>query len=230
MPADSPSISTLTISPLVTKRKSRDYFQTPPNGFLPNQQSRKFGNRLFSSPSTRKLATSNPSKLDANITASSTHLQDSTANPELQSRGASVLGAAESTTQIEGASLEQGGVEDNDDDEGDMPMSQADKLRLWRHDALLQHHYNTAIYIGDKVLSLTNDPNDAFWLAQVHYSNGNYQIARNLLAGPKFEDSVSCRYLTGLCLVKLEKLDEALDIIGEVNPFKKDHSIKNPDE
>ncbi|GMF05865.1 unnamed protein product [Ambrosiozyma monospora] len=185
------------------------------------------------------LATSNPSKLDpANITT--------TTNPELQSRvggglsGAAVsvgvgVGAAESTTQLDGSALEQSGIvegndNENEDDEGDMPMSQADKLRLWRHDALLQHHYNTAIYIGDKVLSLTNDPNDAFWLAQVHYSNGNYQIARNLLAGPKFEDSVSCRYLTGLCLVKLEKLDEALDIIGEVNPFKKDHSIKNPDE
>lgn len=113
--------------------------------------------------------------------------------------------------------------------DGFQPLTQADKLRLWRHDALLQHHYKTAIYIGDKVLSLTDDPNDAFWLAQAHYASCNYQIARNLLSDPKFEASVGCRYLSGLCLYKLDKLDEALDIIGEVNPFKKDHSIRNPD-
>ncbi|GMM30297.1 anaphase promoting complex subunit [Martiniozyma asiatica (nom. inval.)] len=109
----------------------------------------------------------------------------------------------------------------------DTPLSQADKLRLWRHDALLQHHYTTAAYIGDKVLTLTNDPNDAFWLAQVHYSNDHFQVARNILLG--FEDSVGCRYLAGLCLLKLEKLDEALDIVGEFNPFKKQHSVKNTD-
>lgn len=110
-----------------------------------------------------------------------------------------------------------------------MPLTQADKLRLWRHDALLQHHYDTAIYIGDKVLTMTNDPNDAFWLAQVYYSKGDYQMARNLLSGRQFLDSVSCRYLSGLCLVKLEKFDEALDIVGEINPFKTDHGIRNPD-
>lgn len=103
-------------------------------------------------------------------------------------------------------------------------MTQADKLRLWRHDALLQHHYATAVYIGDKVLTMTNDPNDAFWLAQVYYSKGDYQMARNLLSGSQFEESVSCRYLSGLCLLKLEKYDEALDVVGESNPFKKDRS------
>ncbi|GMF97132.1 unnamed protein product [[Candida] boidinii] len=50
--------------------------------------------------------------------------------------------------------------------EEEVPLTQAQKLRIWRHDALLQHHYETSIYIGDKVLSLTNDPNDVFWLAQ----------------------------------------------------------------
>ncbi|ODV83408.1 hypothetical protein CANARDRAFT_238264 [[Candida] arabinofermentans NRRL YB-2248] len=183
MSANSPNTSTLTISPLVTKKKSKDYFQTPPFAPHNTQQNPQHHHRLFSSP---------------NISKTTTTTATNSAHPL-----------------------------SNEDEE--IPLTQADKLRLWRHDALMQHHYVTAIYVGDKVLSLTDDPNDAFWLAQVHYSNGNYQIARNLLSGPKFEDSVSCRYLAGLCLIKLEKFDEALDIIGEVNPFKADHSIKNPD-
>lgn len=108
-------------------------------------------------------------------------------------------------------------------------VTQADRLRLWRHDSLMQHHYKTAEYIGDKVLALTQDPNDAFWLLQVHYSTGNYQRLRDLLQGKRFDESVSCRYLACLCLIKLEKWDEALDIIGEENPFKDDNNIKNQD-
>ncbi|GMM37969.1 anaphase promoting complex subunit [Saccharomycopsis crataegensis] len=112
------------------------------------------------------------------------------------------------------------------------PLSQAEKLRLWRHDALMQHHYETACYIGDKVYSLTNDPNDAFWLAQVHYATGNYIRAHQLLStDPQMAFSVSCRYLNALCLTKINKWEEALDVIGEDNPFKNDgaSNIKNQD-
>lgn len=110
-------------------------------------------------------------------------------------------------------------------------VSAADRLRLWRHDALLQHHYKTAEYIGDKVLALTNDPNDAFWLAQVYYSNGDYFRARQLLSKCQLDiSSVSCRYLAALCLMKMEKWDEALDIVGEANPFKNSsHKTQNTD-
>ncbi|KAF8273363.1 hypothetical protein EI94DRAFT_1716538 [Lactarius quietus] len=54
------------------------------------------------------------------------------------------------------------------DDEGDEDFEWGivDRMRLWRHDALMQHLYDTAAFWGDKVLSWTNDPNDAFWLAQ----------------------------------------------------------------
>lgn len=110
-------------------------------------------------------------------------------------------------------------------------LSGAEKLRLWRHDALMQHHYRTAEYIGDKLLALTNDPNDAFWLAQVHYSNGNFYRARTLLSENNLDTtSVSCRYLSALCLMKLERWDEALDIVGETNPFRNEsHHVKNLD-
>lgn len=111
------------------------------------------------------------------------------------------------------------------------PLTRAEKLRLWRHDALMQHHYQLAEYIGDKVLSLTNDPNDAFWLAQVYFNSGNYVRARQLLSRPEFEQSVSCRYLAAYSLIKLELWDDALDLIGETNPFNKDdnYQVRNAD-
>lgn len=109
------------------------------------------------------------------------------------------------------------------------PLSRAEKLRLWRHDALMQHHYTTAEYIGDKILSLTNDANDAFWLAQVHFTTGNYLRAKQLLSKPEYEQLLSCRYLCAYCLIKLERWDDALDLLGESNPFKEQYKIRNSD-
>ncbi|KAK9494458.1 hypothetical protein V1508DRAFT_412476 [Lipomyces doorenjongii] len=106
--------------------------------------------------------------------------------------------------------------------DADAPLSQADRLRLWRHDALMQHQYQTAVFIGDTVLSITDDPNDAFWLAQVHYNTGHYARARQLLMRQELDRSASCRYLAALCLTRLSKWDEALLVIGETNPFQND--------
>ncbi len=131
-------------------------------------------------------------------------------SPTLQQR-MTPLGSATPSEDDASASLSAG-----------QPLSQADRLRLWRHDALIQHHYQTAVYVGDKVLALTNDPNDAFWLAQAHYSNGNYIRARKLLENQQLDKSVSCRYLAALCLTKMKKWDEALELIGEKNPFIND--------
>lgn len=101
------------------------------------------------------------------------------------------------------------------------PLSRAEKLRLWRHDAFMQHHYETAEYIGDKILSLTNDANDAFWLAQVYFNRGDYLRAHTLLTSkPEYEQSLACRYLSGYSLVKLERWDDALDVLGETYPYR----------
>lgn len=109
--------------------------------------------------------------------------------------------------------------------QGDEPVSRVHKLRLWRHDALMQHQYKTAEYIGDKILSLTNDPNDAFWLAQVYFDTGDYLRANHLLSSkPAYEQLIGCRYLSAYSLVKLEQWDDALDILGETNPFQHDHN------
>lgn len=106
--------------------------------------------------------------------------------------------------------------EGNDSD----PLTLVERLRLWRHDALMQHQYQTAAFVGDKVLSLTHDANDAFWLAQVYYNSGQYLRAKELILGkPEYEKSVTCRYLAARSAIKLELWDEALDLVGENNPF-----------
>lgn len=99
-------------------------------------------------------------------------------------------------------------------------LSAIEKLRLWRHDALMQHLYKTAEFVANKTYTLTGDPNDAFWLAQVYFSNGAYIRAIELLSKDMLDStSIMCRYLKALCLVKLQRYDDALDIVGESNPF-----------
>lgn len=100
------------------------------------------------------------------------------------------------------------------------PLTLVERLRLWRHDALLQHQHQTAAFVGDKVLSLTHDANDAFWLAQVYYDSSQYLRAKELIMGkPEYEKSVMCRYLAARSAIKLELWDEALDLVGENNPY-----------
>ncbi|KAJ4331668.1 anaphase-promoting complex subunit Cut9 [Ascochyta clinopodiicola] len=92
-------------------------------------------------------------------------------------------------------------------------------LREWRQDAVNRHQYDTAIFVADKLLAITDDDQDAFWLAQVHFSTGNYQRAQSLLARGNLADSnAQCRYLAAHCAVKLGRLDDALLILGDKNP------------
>jgi anaphase-promoting complex subunit 6 len=63
------------------------------------------------------------------------------------------------------------------------------------------------------------DDNDAFWLAQVHFSNGNYSRAQSFLARGNLTERIpQCRYLAAHCSIKLGKMDDALAILGEKNP------------
>jgi len=65
----------------------------------------------------------------------------------------------------------------------------------------------------------TGDDQDAFWLAQVHFTTGNYNRTQSLLArGNLAERNPQCRYLNAHCAIKLNKIDEALHILGENNP------------
>ncbi|CAO3571075.1 unnamed protein product [Mortierella alpina] len=95
-----------------------------------------------------------------------------------------------------------------------------DSMRAWRTDAMHQHMYKTAAYWGDKVLSITDDSNDVFWLSQVYYLMGEYGRAVNLLQRQNLlESSVACRFLAIQCMIRTEKWQEALEYLGEVNQF-----------
>jgi anaphase-promoting complex subunit 6 len=96
--------------------------------------------------------------------------------------------------------------EDDADDESEYEWGMIDRMRLWRHDALMQHLYETAAFWGDKILSWTSelyfrapqfikydeislwlrkdDPNDAFWLAQTYFMTHQYSRAERLLTRP----------------------------------------------
>ncbi len=92
-------------------------------------------------------------------------------------------------------------------------------LRDWRQDAYNKAQYDSAIFIGDKLLALTGDDKDAFWLAQVHFSMGNYTRAQALLSKSDLvARNVSCRYLAAHCLIKQNRFDDALAVLGERNP------------
>ncbi|KAH7107890.1 TPR-like protein [Auriculariales sp. MPI-PUGE-AT-0066] len=70
------------------------------------------------------------------------------------------------------------------EEDEDIEWGIVDRIRLWRHDAIMQHLYPTAIYWADKIVSFTNDPKDAFWLAQAFFLNQNYARAEDLLTRP----------------------------------------------
>ncbi|KAK6855731.1 anaphase-promoting complex subunit 6 [Apiospora arundinis] len=98
-------------------------------------------------------------------------------------------------------------------------------LREWRQDALNKAQYESAIFIGDKLLALTNHDNDAFWLAQVHFATGNYTRAQAFLSKQDLiSRSPACRYLAGHCFIRQSRYDDALAVLGERNPT---HLITN---
>ncbi|KAJ3555866.1 hypothetical protein NM688_g2343 [Phlebia brevispora] len=78
----------------------------------------------------------------------------------------------------------QDSVMEGDEDEEEYEFGMVDRMRLWRHDALMQHLYDTAAFWGDKIVSWTNDPNDAFWLAQTYFLTHQYSRAERLLTRP----------------------------------------------
>jgi anaphase-promoting complex subunit 6 len=72
----------------------------------------------------------------------------------------------------------------------------------------------------------TGDDNDAYWLAQVHFSTGNYSRAQSFLSrGTLIERNPACRYLAAHCSIKLGKTDDALAVLGDKNPT---HLISAP--
>ncbi|KAK3359332.1 putative CDC16 protein [Lasiosphaeria hispida] len=92
-------------------------------------------------------------------------------------------------------------------------------LRDWRQDALNKAQYESAIFVGDKLLAMTKDDKDAFWLAQVHFAAGNYTRAHALLVKQNLICSnSSCRFLAAHCLIRQNLFSDALALLGEHSP------------
>lgn len=95
-----------------------------------------------------------------------------------------------------------------------------ERLRLWRHDAWIQHLYGTAEFVAHKVYAITRNANDAFWLALVYYSMGSFTRCIEVLSRDNLISvSIVCRYLLARCYIDIKNYDDALDIVGETNPF-----------
>ncbi|KAG9017193.1 anaphase promoting complex subunit cdc16 [Tulasnella sp. 427] len=168
---------------------------------------------------------------------------------------------APSDTQTQAATE----LEEEEMDEEDWGI--VDRMRLWRHDAMMQHLHDSAVFWGDKILSWTRDPNDAFWLAQAYFLHQQYARAEQILTQPFYlpgsrpqqtkgkgrelndipvldgemdggpvmliDRSVSCRYLAAQCMVRSGRWADALEMLGESNPWqgtgRSGPAIPNPD-
>ncbi|KAE9981197.1 hypothetical protein BLS_007707 [Venturia inaequalis] len=99
------------------------------------------------------------------------------------------------------------------------PRTMEQYLREWRKNALNKNQHEAAIFIGDKLLALTNSDGDAYWLAQAHFSTGNYTRALSFLHRADLTTrDASARYFAALCLIRQSKFEDALSLLGDVNP------------
>jgi anaphase-promoting complex subunit 6 len=62
----------------------------------------------------------------------------------------------ETSDDNEGAEGGDGDDEDDDEEQEEYEWDTVDRMRLWRHDALMQHLYETAAFWGDKIVSWTS--------------------------------------------------------------------------
>ncbi|BGP38750.1 anaphase-promoting complex subunit Cut9 [Rhodotorula kratochvilovae] len=128
------------------------------------------------------------------------------------------------------------------------PWTMVDRMRNWRNDAMTQHLYDSAKFWGGKVLGITGNADDVFWLAQIHFLTHQFAQAERILTTPRSSASAStstaqpirltdmslaCRYLAAQCQVRLGKWEEALEMVGrrgalgtDVGDGKSDGGIK----
>ncbi|KAG5887178.1 hypothetical protein JTB14_028981 [Gonioctena quinquepunctata] len=89
------------------------------------------------------------------------------------------------------------------------------------------HVYNSALFWADKVVAITGNPRDVYWLAQCMYLLKQYHRAAHLLRSKSLEKSnILCTYLTARCLFEANELNEALKVINTIDNsnFSKDVS------
>ncbi|BGP14743.1 hypothetical protein JCM10213_004317 [Rhodosporidiobolus nylandii] len=130
---------------------------------------------------------------------------------------------------------ESGFLSANGGGDAEHEWTMVDRMRCWRNDAMTQHLYESARFWGGKVLGMTGNPDDAFWLAQTHFLTHQYSHALRILSSPRpspssapssaasphpqpqprlTDMSLACRYLAAQCLVRLGRWEEGLEMVG----------------
>lgn len=83
---------------------------------------------------------------------------------------------ANDTTDV----FQDSGADYTEDDEEDDEWGMVDRMRLWRHDALMQHLYETAAFWGDKIVNWTSTYLNSHKFTQpTHSSNQTTQTTRS---------------------------------------------------
>ena len=81
-----------------------------------------------------------------------------------------------------------------------------------------KHHYDSALFWADKLVSMTDTVEDIFWYAQTMYLTGQYHRAINLLTNKKLDKTyTSCRYLAAQCYYACKEWQEALNVLDMVD-------------
>ncbi|KAL8573823.1 hypothetical protein ACOMHN_019096 [Nucella lapillus] len=109
---------------------------------------------------------------------------------------------------------------------GERQNNQFDLDRLREHVLrnVEKHHYETALFWADKLVTLSeafsssqDAVEDMFWYAQTLYHTGQYHRAATVLRNKKLvEQHDPCRYLAAKCLYECKEYQEALNILGTV--------------
>jgi anaphase-promoting complex subunit 6 len=92
-----------------------------------------------------------------------------------------------------------------------------ERLRSFVADCLDKHLLRSAIFFGDKLVSMSEgEAQDVHLLAQAYVFNGEHARALALLRAEKLTDaSPRFVYLTAVCLVETSAWDDALALLGE---------------
>ncbi|XP_044262196.1 cell division cycle protein 16 homolog [Tribolium madens] len=80
------------------------------------------------------------------------------------------------------------------------------------------HGYQSALFWADKVVTLTGNPRDVYWLAQCMFMLKQYHRASHLLRSKNLDKSyILCNCLTARCLLEANEFNEALQVLNSID-------------
>uniref|UniRef100_A0A8D9ER57 Cell division cycle protein 16 homolog n=1 Tax=Cacopsylla melanoneura TaxID=428564 RepID=A0A8D9ER57_9HEMI len=89
-----------------------------------------------------------------------------------------------------------------------------EKYRKMVRNFIDMHSYNSALFWADKIVSITNDAYDVYWLAQCMFLLRQYHRGAHLIRSRGLEKTNSlCHYIASLCLYEGKDYSEALSVL-----------------